>query len=95
MTPAVKDTIVQHYRGNLTPKQSALQLRQANPDSLITSRDVENVRQREKLGRLGNCGKVEATVNFLTQEAYWTKSDVEPETGELRHIVWFHPAALE
>ena len=79
----------------MTPQESAFALRQQDPKSLVSPKDIENFRQQHKLTAIGLRGKVAATADFLSDKGYWHRSHINPETSELLHMVWFHPESLE
>ncbi|KAG3018579.1 hypothetical protein PC123_g17268 [Phytophthora cactorum] len=67
----------------------------ADPNSLVIAEDIANTKSALRRRELASHTSIEALFQNLREHNFFHKWRVNPETNEVTHLIWAHPATTE
>ncbi|ETL89566.1 hypothetical protein L917_11523 [Phytophthora nicotianae] len=70
-------------------------LSQAAPDPFVTLKDIANTRNAVQRRELSTQAAMEALFPELSKQGFFYRYDINPDTQELRYLLWAHPCTAK
>ena len=93
-TEAEKDSIQSMTKGGAAPKQIETTLRQANPDTFVTGRDIRNERIKMRANELGGRSPIEALLDNLSTSE-WIFDVKRDSENHIQYLFFAHQKQVE